>query len=263
MVLVLGIALALFAARTGLWWSALASVGTLGILWLGSVWLVSSGGLFVSPLFPTLGVVLGFSGISLARFNVERRRGLITSQALRQAKTDVLTGMPNRRAFEEFFEDQFELANSRHPLSLLFADVDRFKQFNDIHGHAVGDRVLVAFSRTLQTTAAERGLVFRVGGEEFAIVCPDMTAQSAAELAEHLLHVVADQALVVEDSGRELSISCSIGLAHSYGRLVQPQGSDAQSSRTGDCMPRRQRGETAPGWPTARAETHLAQGMHL
>ena len=97
--------------------------------------------------------------------------------------------------------------------SLEFMDVDRLKAFNDSHGHAVGDRVLIACAETLPQAVGARGRVFRYGGEEFAIVCPGVDSQAAAQIAEQTRRAVEDQARVHDDDGRQLSITCSIGVA--------------------------------------------------
>ena len=131
-----------------------------------------------------------------------------------EVSTDALTGASNRRAFDQCLQEQFELATPSQPVSLLFTDVDHFKSFNDTHGHAVGDRVLVVFANTLQSAVGDHGRVFRYGGEEFAIVCPATDAESATQLAERTRCAVADQARVGRhDDERELCITCSIGVA--------------------------------------------------
>ena len=222
-VLSVGLGIAMLVARAGLRWGAVASLGTLGTLWFGSAWLVSSTGLFVSPLFPALGVVSVLACLTLARVITEHGQVYDATQALQEAKTDVLTNVPNRRAFEEFLTEQFERASSRRPLSVFFADIDRFKQFNDLHGHAVGDRVLIAFAQTLRTAAADQGHVFRVGGEEFAIVRPATARESALRFAEQLVATVADQTQAQEDGGRVLNIQCSIGVATHAGDTYDRQ----------------------------------------
>ena len=131
-----------------------------------------------------------------------------------EVSTDALTGASNRRAFDQCLQEQFELATPSQPVSVLFTDVDHFKSFNDTHGHAVGDQVLVVFANTLQSAVGDHGRVFRYGGEEFAIVCPVTDAESATQLAERTRCAVADQARVGRhDDERELCVTCSIGVA--------------------------------------------------
>ena len=134
-------------------------------------------------------------------------------QLLDEANTDALTGSSNRRAFAQFVAEQFEAATTSQPLSVLFMDVDHFKMFNDTHGHPVGDRVLIVVAETLQKAASGRGTVFRYGGEEFAIVCPGMNPEAAAQVAGQARRAIEERARVHNDEGQELGITCSIGVA--------------------------------------------------
>ena len=126
---------------------------------------------------------------------------------------DALTGARNRRAFDGFLANQFALATPRHPVSLVFVDIDHFKRFNDTYGHAVGDRVLATFAQTLQTAVGPSGTVFRCGGEEFGIVCPSSDRVAAAAIAEAARAAVERDALVTTDDGEQLAVSCSAGVA--------------------------------------------------
>ena len=101
-----------------------------------------------------------------------------------EVNTDPLTDAFNRRAFDAFASASFEAATVSRPVSVLFADIDHFKTFNDTHGHAVGDRVLKVFAATLTEAVGDRGKVFRYGGEEFTIVCPGADVAAAAMVAE-------------------------------------------------------------------------------
>ena len=130
-----------------------------------------------------------------------------------QVSTDPLTGVGNRRAFDQHVTKQFGRATRDQPLGVIFADVDHFKQFNDAHGHDLGDRVLVVFARTLRTAAGPHGSVFRCGGEEFATVCPDTGHEAAARMGERLRRAVEDEARVQTADGAQLSVRCSLGVA--------------------------------------------------
>lgn len=103
-------------------------------------------------------------------------------EAAEQARTDALTGLPNRRALLEELER--ELARRRRngrPLALVMMDLDHFKQVNDLHGHPVGDAVLRETAGRLSSVTRQGETLGRIGGEEFAWLLPDTTPATAAE----------------------------------------------------------------------------------
>ena len=102
-----------------------------------------------------------------------------------QATTDALTGVGNRRSFDRALGDEIDTARSRQtPVALVIGDLDRFKVINDQHGHAIGDAVLRRVATVLQERVAPAGAVFRVGGEEFAILLPGVDEAAARAVAE-------------------------------------------------------------------------------
>lgn len=103
------------------------------------------------------------------------------------ARTDALTGLANRRFFNEMMEKDLAMA-ARHNMSLAFAmaDLDHFKRINDDYGHAIGDKVLIAFSELLHNTCRRTDMAARWGGEEFVIMMQNTTAAQAGEMAERL-----------------------------------------------------------------------------
>jgi len=104
---------------------------------------------------------------------------------------DPLTGLGNRRAFDEALE--IELARARRydqPLGLVMLDVDHFKRFNDTHGHQAGDRALAAVGTVLRHRGRREDRACRVGGEEFAVLLPGADGTAAAEVAERLRRAV-------------------------------------------------------------------------
>lgn len=130
-----------------------------------------------------------------------------------KAYTDQLTGSSNRRAFDEYIEEQFQASTEEAPLSILFMDIDKFKVFNDTHGHAIGDEVLVKFAQTLEVAVGDNGRVFRYGGEEYAVVSPATDRVAAARLAEHVRKTVEGDCKITKDDGAVLGVTCSIGVA--------------------------------------------------
>jgi diguanylate cyclase (GGDEF)-like protein len=115
-----------------------------------------------------------------------------TRALTRLALVDALTGVGNRRAFDDRLRGELEAARRRRaPLSLLMLDIDHFKHINDTHGHAAGDRLLAMFGRLLQEVTRACDAVFRYGGEEFAILASDTPAGQAVHLAERVLGAFA------------------------------------------------------------------------
>lgn len=126
----------------------------------------------------------------------------------RNALTDPLTGLPNRRAFEQ---DVADLRVEGQEASLLIADVDRFKLVNDTHGHAAGDYVLQRLATTLRDNLRHNDLLARLGGEELSILLPDTGVQEARVVAERLRAAV--ETMDLEWQGRPLQVTISIGVA--------------------------------------------------
>jgi diguanylate cyclase len=133
----------------------------------------------------------------------------------REAQTDALTGIANRKELDRALRQAIEEAHrSNQPLSLLMLDIDHFKQFNDNHGHQIGDQVLKLVARTLRESTKGRDLPARYGGEEFAIVLPMTAAQNAMVVAEHVRKAVASKKIYRRSTEQNLgSITMSIGAA--------------------------------------------------
>ncbi|PIX61005.1 MAG: hypothetical protein COZ47_04280 [Lysobacterales bacterium CG_4_10_14_3_um_filter_64_11] len=140
---------------------------------------------------------------------------------LRQlAATDPLTGLFNRRPFEQMSEKLLaDAARKRRPLALLIIDVDHFKHFNDSYGHALGDAVLQRLAEVLQGQLRGADLIGRMGGEEFAALLPDTGPAQAQQVAERLRAAV--DALEVRSVGVVVRIQVSIGLAMLDGNATQ------------------------------------------
>ena len=114
------------------------------------------------------------------------------SRLQREASTDALTGLNNRREFESGMVREMERARRMHvPLSLAILDIDFFKRINDQHGHDIGDAVLREVARTLQRHIRKSDLLARIGGEEFALVMLGTQPPGAWVVLERLRIAVA------------------------------------------------------------------------
>ncbi|MFZ4481221.1 MAG: diguanylate cyclase [Rhodoferax sp.] len=140
----------------------------------------------------------GHENISKMRESLERLQQ--TNQELqntlveldRLASTDKLTGAWNRRRLEEALGNEMDrLRRYDHPLSMLIIDIDFFKRVNDIHGHAVGDQVLVRLAAVIQSALRTTDSLTRWGGEEFVALSPNTTLSTVSMLAERLRKTIA------------------------------------------------------------------------
>ncbi len=133
----------------------------------------------------------------------------------RLAREDGLTGLANRRYFDEVLAAEINRAcRSRQQLSLIMCDVDFFKSYNDHYGHAAGDGCLQAIGRILLRTFRRAGdLPARYGGEEFAVILPDTPPDKAVQLAESLRHALAGEAIRHAFSGAAGHVTLSVGVA--------------------------------------------------
>jgi len=131
----------------------------------------------------------------------------------RQAATDALTSLPNRRAFDRQFNAEFKRARRfGEALSVLLIDVDRFKSINDQYGHLVGDEVLRALSGVLRTSLPRQfDILARFGGEEFAVVLPYTDREAALRVAERLRAAVEATSIQTSDGSQTITISIGIG----------------------------------------------------
>lgn len=126
------------------------------------------------------------------------------------AQRDPLTGLYHHGQLMSHLESMVARTSFAGPgLSLIIADIDHFKNINDVHGHLVGDDVLVRIACMLQATANPAGQVFRMGGEEFAIVLPDVAKHRAGQLAENV-RVTVER---FEDDTIP-PVTISLGIAH-------------------------------------------------
>ena len=130
-----------------------------------------------------------------------------------QAKTDSLTGLANRWAFDEELALEWRRAERvGDPLALILADIDNFKSVNDRYGHQVGDQVLRKVGEILSASVRQVDLAARYGGEEFAVIVPETDLEGAFQLAERLRAALAGGEVELAD-GRTISVTSSFGVA--------------------------------------------------
>jgi diguanylate cyclase (GGDEF)-like protein len=127
------------------------------------------------------------------------------------AITDPLTGLLNRRKFEEVIAQEVERALRYGPLSLLMIDVNLFKQVNDQYGHQAGDEALKTVAGVLKSACRSTDFCARLGGDEFAVVLPHADAAATVVVRDRILHSLA--ATPVPLDGGLLTLSLSIGIA--------------------------------------------------
>ena len=137
------------------------------------------------------------------------------NEAERRANTDPLTGLPNRRSFDEFLRvSRLAALENSEPLSVLLIDIDRFRQFNDKHGHAVGDQLLQLMANALRERLGEKGLPARYGGEELIAVLPGSELAACEAMAERIRKSVSEARITRRSTGDVLpGITVSIGVA--------------------------------------------------
>jgi len=150
--------------------------------------------------FLLFGALLGFLADRLIQANT-RLDGL--------SRTDALTGLSNLRMFRERLATALaQFRRSGRALSLILVDVDQLKSINDAHGHRVGSAALLHTARTLQRCMRTTDEICRVGGDEFAVLCGDTTAEGARVLAERTRH-----ALETEPWSHPVKVTASFGIA--------------------------------------------------
>ena len=151
----------------------------------------------------------------IARVRVRNHLQIVHQRRLLEqiAALDGLTGIPNRRRFDEALAQEWSRCQrSGLPLSLIVADVDQFKQYNDTLGHAAGDRVLQGVAAALRQAARRPGdLAARYGGEEFVLLLPETDAPQAQQLADELLQRMAARKLPHPAASAAPCVTLSLG----------------------------------------------------
>lgn len=126
------------------------------------------------------------------------------------SNTDGLTSLYNHRYFYECFNEK--IGSERRPITVLFCDIDKFKLINDIHGHITGDMVLKEIGNIIKQSVGENGLIFRYGGEEFAVMMDNYTVEKSFEIAENIRINIIRSKKIQKYSG-DVPVTISIGLS--------------------------------------------------
>lgn len=148
--------------------------------------------------------------LDLAESRLEHQTRQIESH-MTEARTDALTGLYNRRAFDdEIVRCVDECQRCEEPTTLILVDVDYFKTFNDTYGHQAGDDVLRGVAKVLYANVRQTNLVCRYGGEEFAIVCPGQVASETTRLTERVRRAVELAVFSVDDKQLSVTVSCGL-----------------------------------------------------
>ena len=153
---------------------------------------------------------------AIVKARVENHLKLKSYQDLlkKQSTLDGLTGLPNRRAFDELLAQEWRRgARLGSPLSLIILDIDHFKQYNDFYGHLAGDECLRQVAKQLAKVGRAIDFVGRYGGEEFVCVLPHTDAQGAERVAERLQNSVNEINIPHEHSSAAKHITISLGVS--------------------------------------------------
>lgn len=161
----------------------------------------------VSPYRDGQGTLVGYNGVT--REITERKK--LQDELHKQATTDELTGLYNRRRFLELFHLELRrIERHFHPLTILSVDIDRFKKVNDHYGHAAGDEVLVQFAGILRDNIREVDIAARLGGDEFVILFPETDSEQAELVAVRIMDNLIIHSVDGLHLPRNLNISCGI-----------------------------------------------------
>lgn len=136
-------------------------------------------------------------------------------QIREESLTDVLTGLANRRAFDQMLDAMINEESSNTSIfSIVIADIDHFKNFNDTYGHLVGDKVLKYVSKIIKNSVEEKDLTARFGGEEFTLLLPDTDIIKAEIVAEQLRSAIAKTNLIDKSANEDYGkVTISLGVS--------------------------------------------------
>ena len=138
---------------------------------------------------------------------------LQASELLHLSQHDELTNVSNRRTFEEMFTHYYNLAcKESTSLSVLFIDIDYFKNYNDFYGHQMGDQVISEVAKTIKSSIRHMDFIARYGGEEFVVLLPETSAQGAYAVATNIYRAIDRLMIVHEKSLVSNHVTISLGI---------------------------------------------------
>lgn len=148
-----------------------------------------------------------------------------------EARTDMLTGLKNRRAFDEELGRQFSQRQRQGiHFSLILIDIDQFKSFNDAHGHLSGDLALRSVAQVLSSTLRAMDIVCRFGGDEFAVICPGSKLHEAAVGAERVRRAVATVKVSLKNGQEQVTVSMGVA------EVGSPEIAEGLTQRADDAL---------------------------
>jgi diguanylate cyclase (GGDEF)-like protein len=153
------------------------------------------------------GRVAGFFALTMDITAMKR----IEAQLEQLARHDTLTGLPNRRHFEERLSE-FLLQREQRPFALMFLDIDHFKGINDAYGHATGDAALKHFGECLRANVRATDIIARLAGDEFVVLLPGLQKRADAEIVAW--KIIKNTRLGFRVNGKALNLTTSIGIAY-------------------------------------------------
>jgi len=184
---------------------------TLRMVWAGFAAPFEAG----LPVDPTIVSLLAFlallmmSSFAVLLVSLTKERGEARHRS--DAQTDVLTGLPNRRAFEQAANAALRgIGGITRPLALVMLDIDHFKSVNDRHGHDAGDRLLLAFAELARLHIRSSDAIYRIGGEEFCLLLPNAGVDEALAVGERLRLSFSSFSLALTE---EVRTTVSLGIA--------------------------------------------------
>ena len=151
---------------------------------------------------------------ALSKIRNDHYRQKELEQVLIEADTDKLTGLANRRSLEEFLDALVTIfPEEKQSFSLIMADVDHFKYYNDTHGHQMGDIVLAKIASILKNSIRRGDLAARFGGEEFVVILPNCSKENAVLIGNKLSAAISDDNIQFQQKHPMGSLTCTFGIA--------------------------------------------------